>query len=276
MILRLALLALSPDDNLGGDFGDDPTTPDSLTLGSAFEPRLLVAVLVCAVLLFVVAVAAHYAGKMVARRRLVQGRVEIAEAMYDEIDRALNRALRAPGASQMDRVRELRDLLQARFGHVIALTNRPEKTRKALAEALDADGGKIKTHDSSPAKVKIAKASEEHRVLVWSQLQAFREFWDRKAEIIGMIVAAQGELVVEHPRWRLDKLEREASVAGVTKPAVAAERAADKATEKTPEKTPEKTETSKDDPPPPPPPPAPPPPSRSGKKLPAHKRNMLA
>ncbi len=221
MILKLAIAFLQQDNGFGGDFGDEPQ-PYSLTLGLPFDPRQLFILAAGIVLILVATLIAHAAGKGAAHRRLFRDRLSIAESIYDEIDRALNRALRAAGASQMDRVRELRDLLQARFGHVIALTERPEKARKGLKEALDKDGGEIKTHDSKAAKVRVAKASEEHRVLVWQQLQRFREFWDQKDDVIRLIFAAQGELVVANPRYRLAQLEQEAPRPGSTHGAAAA------------------------------------------------------
>ena len=275
MILKTAAMLLQSDNNFDGAFGDDPE-PHELTLGLPFDAYDLLPILGAVCLLILVWVVAQAIGDMRAHRRLHDGKRAAAESLYDEIDAALNRALRAPGGYQLDKARELRDLVQARFGYVIALNTRPGKTLEGLEKALEADGGELETSTSTPAKIKVAMASEEHRLVVWQGLQKFRAYWDRKAHILALIEQAQHELAPRRSgAYALAQLEQkppEARAAPVVAAAaiVAAALADADAAAVPPVPAPVKSD---DDTPPPSPPP--PPPGR-GKKLPAHKRNMLA
>ena len=208
------MAVMSNNNTFDGDFGDDPEPYGLLPAGFEIDPRLITAILVLAFLLIVIWVMSRAFGEAAAHRRVRDAKRSAAEAIYEEINMALDRALRAPGGRQMDRAQELRDLLQARFSQVIALTTRPLKTLEGLEKALDASEGKIETHDSKPAKIRVAMASEEHRLVVWQSLQKFRAYWDQKAHVLTLIERAQHELAP--PRnaiYRLQKLEDQPPVA---------------------------------------------------------------
>ncbi len=279
MILK-AIMLFQSNNTFDGDFGDEPE-PYSLTLG--VDPHIYMPALIAIFLILVVWVLARAFGEGAAHRKVRDAKRGAAEALYEEINAALDRALRAPGGYQLDKARELRDLVQARFGYVIALTTKPGKTLESLEKALESDEGKLETHASTAAKVKVAMASEEHRLVVWQSLQKFRQYWDRKEHILALIEAAQHETGAA-PQRRLRTGQAGTGAAAVkTKkaepivvPPAAVAPIPEKSPEKPPEAPPEKTRSGDDDKPPPPPPPPPAPPPGRGKKLPAHKRNMLA
>ncbi len=275
MILK-AIMLFQSDNTFDGDFGDEPE-PYSLTLG--VDPHIYMPALIAIFLILVVWVLARAFGEGAAHRKVRDAKRGAAEALYDEINAALDRALRAPGGYQLDKARELRDLVQARFGYVIALTTKPGKTLESLEKALESDEGKLETHASTAAKIKVAMASEEHRLVVWQSLQKFRQYWDRKEHILALIEAAQHELAPRrNGAYELARLEQAPPPVKTKKaePIVVPPAAVAPIPEKPPEAPPEKTRSGDDDKPSPPPPPPPAPPPGRGKKLPAHKRNMLA
>lgn len=273
MFLKAIMLAQS-NNTFDGDFGDEPE-PYSLTLG--IDPHIYMPLLIAIFLVLIVWVLARAFGEGAAHRKVRDGKRGAAEAIYNEINDALDRALRAPGGYQIDKARELRDLVQARFGQVIALTTKPGKSLEGLEKALEADGGKLETHASSPAKIKVAMASEEHRLVVWQGLQRFRQYWDRREHILSLIEAAQHELAPRrNGAYELARLEQTPPPVTVKKaePIVVPAAVAATTPAPAPEKPPEAAKAPDDDTPSPPPPPAQPP-KRKG-ALPAHKRNMLA
>ena len=207
MILNAIMALMSNNNTFDGDFGDDPE-PYGLPFGFDIDPRWVTLILVIVFVLIVAWVVSRAFGEMSAHRRVREAKRGAADAIYDEINHALDRALRAPGGMQIDRARELRDLVQARFSQAIALTTKPGKTLEGLEKALDESQGELKTHDSEAAKIKVAMASEEHRLVVWQSLQKFRIYWDRKAHILDLIEKAQHELAPpKNAGYRLAELD---------------------------------------------------------------------
>ena len=115
--------------------------------------------------------------------------------------------------------------------------------------------------DPTP-KVKTALATEAHYLEVWKALHEFNTLWQDKPRVIKMIEAAQRELS------EVPKKEKAPVVVKVKTDKVVVAKPVAVAVPVAAEQTPAPAPT------PPPPPPAPAP--KSGKKLPKHKRNMLA
>lgn len=212
-----------------------------------------------------------YAGRQRGLRRLAVDRLASAEAIYASVRYYLDRALKSSGGVILERGREVGDLLEARLGYVLALTNKPGKIIQSLDKALE---GKSTGPAPGPAlaKVKVALPTDAHYLEVWKALQALNTYWSDKPKIIAMIIAAQDELE-RKPRKEIKPLLRKpepvaqvvaAAVAGALNDADTAGRA--------PVLTPDQTPNPNPDPDPTPPPPAP----KPRGKLPAHKRNMLA
>jgi len=246
------------DDTFGGEAPD----PSGYGPGLHVEPRILVTLIVLGLAIMAVGALAWYTGRQRGRRRLARQREASAEAIYKSVRWYLDRALKSSGAVILERAREVAEVLEARLGFVIALNGKPGKIVGELDTALK--GEKPSAAPDPTPKVKVALATEAHYLEVWKALQGLNKLWQDKPAVMAMIRAAQDELATPPKpekapvRARVEKPERkEKAVKVAAQPVVKAAASAP------PEPAP-----------PPPSPPAPPP--KRGKKLPAHKRNMLA
>jgi len=255
------------DEPFGGDVSDNAMLGDG---GIQIDPRLLVALIVLGLVIVLTIVLSGYFGHHLGRRKLNSQRVQSAEAIYKSVRWYLDRALKSSGAVILERAREVSEVLEARLGFVIALNGKPGKIIGELDTALK---GEKATAPADPTpKVKVPMATEAHYLEVWKALQDLNEVWQDKAAVLAMIAKAQDELARAPKK---DKLV----VPSLPKVRPAKAAAAPAPSAPTPEATPAPkpvAETSPDPEPTPPPPPAPAPPPKSGKALPAHKRNMLA
>ena len=249
------------DDTFGGDAPD----PSGYGPGLHVDPRILVTLIILGLAILAVGALAFYTGRQRGRRRLARQREASAEAIYKSVRWHLDRALKSSGAVILERAREVGEVLEARLGFVIALNAKPGKIVGELDTALK--GEKPSAAPDPTPKVKVALATEAHYLEVWKALQGLNKLWQDKPAVMAMIRAAQDELAtpprperapvrapVEKPKAVKEKA-RHHKGAPVAKPVAAASEAAP-------------------DPSPTPPPPAPAP--KRGKKLPVHKRNMLA
>ena len=268
------------DDNFGGPADGSFHDPYDLTL---IDPIYLVALVVVALLIVALCLLGFYIGRQRGRARLDAERKVSREAIHDHVRYALDRALKSSGGVILERGREVADILDSRVGLLIALNGKLGKIVKGLEDALKAEKPADHVPPAAP-KVTVARATEDHFYRVYKELQALNQFW-KKAEILDLLEKAQMELSTPPARpavsYSFFKFGKGAvTPVGQTAAAVFAptpvvvdippQPAADapppvKAQEAAP--APEPT--------PPPPPPAPPPLPRN-KKLPAHKRNMLA
>ena len=243
------------DDTFGGDA--DPAPYEG---GLHIDPRVLVGMIVLGLCVLVLIALAHHTGKVRGRRKLEIQRRQSAEAIYRSVRWHLDRALRSSGAVILERAREVAEVIEARLGFVIALNGKPGKI---VGEVKTALGGEKSAVPADPTpKVKTALATEAHYLEVWKALHEFNTLWQDKPRVIQMIEAAQRELS-EAPKKEkaLVVVKVKTDKVVLAKPvAVAVPVAAD--------------QTPAPAPTPSPPPPAPAP--KSGKKLPKHKRNMLA
>ena len=289
--------------DFGDEFGDDPTPPLG---GPAFhmDPIYLLGGAVIIGIIVGVIAAVMYTAQRRAERRVRTDCEASAKAIYDCIKWYLDEALRAPGSSILDRGREVADVLEARLGAVLALDGRAGKPFGDLAKALK--GEKPPAKADGPAKVKVARSTEDHAYQVWNALQALNAFWSDRTRVMTLLVAAQRELVsmpaplpvaaairpgallpvradkvekvkVAKPKSLWDEIPdprrekpKKIKPAKDAKPIVMPKPAPSPAVTPTPQPAPQP------DGPPDPPPPAPPPSGKRKKSLPAHKRNMLA
>jgi len=283
------------NSDFGDDFGDQPVRPLDGLGGPAFhmDPFYLLGGAVIIGIVVGVVAAVMYLARNRAERRVRTDCETSAKAIYDSVKYHLDRALRAPGSSIIDRGREVADVLEARLGAVLALDGRAGKPWGELEKALE--GKKPKTSDG-PAKVKVQRPTAEHEFQVWEALQKLNAFWSDRPRVLSLLVAAQRELVTMPaplPRAAVvlpgalvqapEKVKREKPKSlwdEIPDPRRAKPK---KVKAVRPVKAIEpiivpKPSAEGDGPPEPPPspPPAPPPVRRSKKPLPAHKRNMLA
>ena len=295
MILFATALLFNTD--FGDEFGDDATPPVDGP-GFHMDPVYLLGGAVLIGIVVGVIAAVMYLAKHRAERRVRSDCEGSAKAIYDAVKWSLDDALRAPGSAILDRGREVADVLEARLGAVLALDGRAGKPFGDLAKALKGDKPPAKVE--GPAKVKVARSTEDHAYQVWNALQALNAFWSDRTTVMTLLVAAQRELVtMPAPLPQTPPLRLGAAVAGKTE--AAKPKKAQSLWDEIPDPRREKPKKVKaarpivmpkpapdtkadakldkkpDGPPdPPPPPPAPPPSGGRKKPLPAHKRNMLA
>lgn len=248
------------DDSFGGDAPD----PSGYGPGLHIEPRILVTLIVLGLAIMAVAALAWYTGRQRGKRRLAAQRQASAEAIYRSVRWHLDRALKSSGGVILERAREVAEVLEARLGFVMALNAKPGKIIGELDAALK--GEKSAAAPDPTPKVKVALATDAHYLEVWKALQGLNKLWQDKPVVMAMIRAAQDELATP-PKPEKAPLRGRAEKPQVRKETIVKEKAAPAAAAATAAPPP-----SSDPAPPPPPAPAP----RRGKKLPAHKRNMLA
>ncbi len=285
------------NSDFGDDFGDEPVPPLDGPVFHLDPFYLLGGAVIIGIIVGVIA-SVMYLARHRAERRVRSDCEGSAKAIYDCVKYHLDRALRAPGSSILDRGREVGDVLEARLGAVLALDTRVGKPLGELAKALKGDKPKAKA--DGPGKVKVQRPTDEHTLEVWRALQGLNKFWSDRPMVLALLVAAQRELVTmpaplpaavllrpgarapekvekekakrekrqslwdEIPDPRRDAKKMDAKKkAGAVKPAEAIVMP--------------KPAAEGDGPPEPPPSPPPaPPPGKPRKSLPAHKRNMLA
>ncbi len=248
------------DDTFGGEAPD----PSGYGPGLHIDPRILITLIILGLAVLAVATLAWYTGRKRGQRRLATQRQASAEAIYSSVRWHLDRALKSSGGVILERAREVAEVLEARLGFVIALNGKPGKIIGELDTALK--GEKPSAAPDPTPKVKVALATEAHYLDVWKALQGLNTLWQDKATVMAMIRAAQDELAAPPKpeklpdRVRVEKPKTiKAKAASLAAPAPAAATIAP---------------SPSSDPAPNPPPPAPAP--KRGKKLAAHKRNMLA
>ncbi len=276
MILKAFFLLFDTDfdDSFGGDAEPDP---DALYID--WHLHILVPFVLAVIIVLGCWWIAWAWGVRNARKRVLDARKRAAQDIYNVVRKRLDAALVAQGGTQIDRVRELRDVLQSRLSQVMALSVKPGKSLEALEKALTSDEGRISVSTSVAGKERVAMGSEEHRMVVWQALHKFKTFWDNEAGIVALIVACQDELAREDGLKYIEFLDRQAfeeqkaaGVAATVKLAQVKDAVPVAAPAPAPVAPPQPKTEAPDEPPPPPP--APPKPTKG--KLPAHKRNMLA
>ena len=276
------------NSDFGDDFGDDPVRPLDGPGGSAFhmDPFYLLGGAVIIGIVVGVIAAVMYLARNRAERRVRSDCETSAKAIYDSVKYHLDRALRAPGSSIIDRGREVADVLEARLGAVLALDVRAGKPWGELEKALE---GKKPKKSDGPAKIKVQRPTAEHEFQVWEALQKLNAFWSDRPKVLSLLVAAQRELVTMPsplPRAAVVPLgtraPQRAEKARREKPKSVWDEIPDPRRDRSKKAKPIKVaapivmpKPSAESDGPPEPPPSPPPVKRK-KPLPAHKRNMLA
>ncbi|MGN6208966.1 hypothetical protein [Asticcacaulis sp.] len=279
----MALFFLDSDFN--GPFNDAPPDPYYADVGvSYFDPFLFYVFLALMVTVVIAVAIGAYIGRRQAAMRLDEAKRRSVDHIYDSIRYRLNQALEARGLAIIERAALVRDEVHNRLGHVMALVDKPGKSLAELEKALPPPEPP-KPEKPKPSKVKISMSAEEQMIAVWESLNAFRVFWSNEDYVKSLIRAAQDELartdslayvrqleaqylpspelVRWRPAWPLAR--KKGAEAVVTEALNDADKAgAAPVVAATPEPQPEPDPT---------PPPAPKPDLR---KLPAHKRNMLA
>lgn len=277
------------DSDFNGTFNDAPPDPYYADAGIGyFDPFLLYVLLALAVTVVIAVSIGAYIGRRQAAMRLDEAKRRSVDHIYGSIRYKLDQALEARGLAIIERAQLVRDEVQNRLGHVMAVVDKPGKSLVELEKALPPPPP-AKPEKPKPSKVKIAMSAEEQMIAVWESLNAFRVFWSHEDYIKGLIRAAQDELARTDslayvrqleaqylpspeiarwpPVWPLARKNgAEAVVTGSLNDADKAGTASVVTVTPAPGPAPS--------PEPDPTPPAPPKPDR--KKLPAHKRNMLA
>jgi hypothetical protein len=272
------------DSDFNGAFNDAPPDPYYSDIGIGYFDPFLFYVFLAVMVTVVIAVAiGAYVGRRQAAMRLDEAKRRSVDHIYSSIRYRLDQALEARGLAIIERAALVRDEVHNRLGHVMALVDKPGKSLGELEKALPPPEPP-KAEKPKPAKVKIAMSAEEQMIAVWESLNAFRVFWSQEDYVKGLIRASQDELArtdsidyvrqleaqylpsPELIRWRpawplARKNGAEKVIAEALSDADKAGAAPVVAVAPMPE-------------PDPTPPPAPPKPNL--KKLPAHKRNMLA
>ena len=271
------------DSDFNGTFNDGPPDPyyADIAIGY-FDPFLLYVVLALAVTVVIAVGVGAYIGRRQAAMRLDESKQRSVDHIYGSIRQRLDQALEARGLAIIERAALVREEVRNRLGHVMALVDHPGKGLTDLEKALPPPAPSA-PEAPKPHKIKVALSAEEQMIAVWESLNSFRVFWNREDYVKGLIRAAQDELArtdslayvrqleaqylpaPDLPRWRpVWPLARQNGAAAVVRDAL---NDADKAT----------VSVAAVSPGPQPdmiPPPTTPKPAR--KKLPAHKRNMLA
>ncbi len=261
-----------PSDFDGPFSGDTDVPPGYDAFGPHMDPALFWGLVILAGVIVGVVLGVKYMAERRGYLLLERRRQASAEAIYASVKWHLDRALKASGAAILERGREVGDVLESRLGLVLALTNKPGKLIKGLDDAI---AGK-KAGPAGPAKVKVALATELHALEVRKALEELSLHWKDKPRIMAMILAAQLELgrvpkAAPAPGPALlsglwpKKVEK--AVAGALDDANKAGQTAVAPPVVTPAPSPEPTPDTD---------PTPPAPAPKGRKLPAHKRNMLA
>jgi hypothetical protein len=286
------MILLFLDSDFNGPFNDAPPDPYYADVGIGyFDPFLLYVLLALMVTVVIAVGIGAYIGRRQAAMRLDEAKRRSVDHIYGSIRYKLDQALEARGLAIIERAALVRDEVHNRLGHVMALVDKPGKNLTELEKSLPTPGP-VKPEKPKAAKVKIAMPAEEQMIAVWESLNALRVFWSNEDYVRGLIRAAQDELArtdslacvgqleaqylppPELVRWRpvwplvqkngARKNGAEAVVAGALNDADKAGAAPVVVVTPAPGLVPEPDPT----------PPAPPKPAR--KKLPAHKRNMLA
>ncbi|MBW8881005.1 MAG: hypothetical protein JF615_06125 [Asticcacaulis sp.] len=249
------------DDTFGGDAPD----PSGYGPGLHIDARILVTLIVLGLAVLAASALVYYTGRQRGRRRLAAQRQASAEAIYKSVRWHLDRALKSSGGVILERAREVAEVLEARLGFVIALNAKPGKIVGELDAALK--GEKPSAAPDPTPKVKVAMATEAHYLEVWKALQGLNKLWQDKPAVMALIRAAQDELAAPpKPEKAPVRIRAEKPNAVKEKSASAAKPVPVATAAAAPAPSPDLAPT--------PPPPAPAP--KRGKKLPAHKRNMLA
>ncbi|MDV6330112.1 hypothetical protein [Asticcacaulis sp. 201] len=285
------------EPDFDGTFHDAPQDPYYSELDVSYiDPVYIYIGIGLFVAIVVAALIGAYIGRNNAQQRLDLAKKRSVDAIYDSIRHKLDLALKSRGLQIIERAAQVQEEVHNRLGHVIALVDKPGKTVTALEKALPAPQAP-KPPEAKPAKVKVPMSAEEQMIAVWEALNRFRVFWADEAHVKGMIRAAQEELARADSALYVRQLETQYMPGPQGKPwmlpspfgkktgpaavVAAALNDADKAgsaplpaaAEPAPQPEPAPSPDAVTPPPPPPPPPAPKP---GRKKLPAHKRNMLA
>lgn len=277
------MMLLFLDSDFNGPFNDAPPDPYYADAGIGyFDPFLLYVLLALMVTVVIAVSVGAYIGRRQAAMRLDEAKRRSVDHIYGSIRYKLDQALEARGLAIIERAALVRDEVHNRLGHIMALVDKPGKSLAELEKSLPPPG-LSKPETPKPNKVKIAMSAEEQMIAVWESLNAFRVFWSHEAYVRGLIRAAQDELArtdslayvrqleaqylppLETTRWRPAwLLARKTGAAAVVAGALNdADKAGTAPVALAPPPEPDPTS-----------PPAQPKPAR--KKLPAHKRNMLA
>ena len=291
-MILVNMILLNTD--FGDDFGDDPPTPPVDGAIFHMDPFYLLGAAVIIGIIVGIIAGVMYLARNRAQRRVRSDCEASAKAIYDCVKYHLDRALRAPGSSILDRGREVADVLDARLGAVLALDGRVGKPLGELAKALK--GEKPKPKAEGAAKVKVQRPTDEHTLEVWKALQKLNAFWSDRPMVLALLVAAQKELVTmpaplppviaalrpgAHAPEKVVKAKEKKQSLWDEIPDTRRDERKKKAAKpiKVPAPIVMPKPAATDDGPPEPPPTPPPAPRPSGKKkkdLPVHKRNMLA
>jgi hypothetical protein len=280
------------DSDFNGTFNDAPPDPYYADIGIGYFDPFLLYVLFALLMTVVIAVSiGTYIGRRQAAMRLDEAKRRSVDHIYYSIRHRLDHALEARGLAIIERASLVREEVHNRLGHVMALVDKPGKSLAELEKSLP-PSAPAKPETPKPTKVKIAMSAEEQMIAVWESLNAFRVFWSNEDHVRSLIRAAQDELArtdslayvrqletqylppPEITRWRpawplaqkngAQKNGADALVTDALNDADKAGTAPVVAVAPAPGPAPEPDPT----------PPVPPKPAR--KKLPAHKRNMLA
>ncbi len=279
------------DSDFNGTFNDAPPDPYYADVGIGYFDPFLLYVLFALLITVVIAVSiGAYIGRRQAAMRLDEAKRRSVEHIYGSIRYRLDQALEARGLAIIERASLVRDEVHNRLGHVMALVDKPGKNLTELEKALPPPEPP-KSEKPKPNKVKIAMSAEEQMIAVWESLNAFRVFWSNEDYVKGLIRAAQDELARTDSLAYVRQLEAQylpspemagwrpvwplAGKNGAETAVAEALNDADKAGQAlVAAVAPAPVPSFEPDPTPTPVPPSPPKPAR--KKLPAHKRNMLA
>lgn len=254
------------------DFGEpftEEATQGANALSISVAPELIFLLAFVVVVGFLVLMAAWRMGLHAGVEELEKRKNRNARYIYEHIDYALEVALGAEGASRIERTKDLLVVIENRLGPVFAFHKQYSGPIGALKKALQEAEGKAPQPDGPKSVQKLQGTFDDLNYAAWKALNEFKAFWSQKEKVMGLLRAAQDELVqattaprsVRSPLWqqRPNKtLKGKSALKPVSQP------------------TPETAEAPQPEPPQAPPPPPAPPPSNGGKKLPKHKRNMLA
>lgn len=282
----MALLFFDSDFN--GTFNDAPSDPYYAHVGIGYFDPFLIYVLIALMVTVVIAVSiGAYIGRRQAAMRLDEAKRRSVDHIYGSIRYRIDQALEARGLAIIERAALVREDVHNRLGHVMSLVDKPGKALGELEKALPPPKPELpKTEATKPAKIKVAMSAEEQMIAVWESLNMLRVFWSNEDYVKGLLRASQDELAridsfaylrqleaqyiptPEVANWRSSwPLNRKKGAEAVVAGALDDANKAGSVKAVPPQETVPAPQTDSS-------PPAPKPPSL--KKLPPHKRNMLA
>lgn len=182
-----------------GPFENEATDYGHLSI--SIDPSVIALFAIILVIVALVGIAAMHFAKLMVDQELEKQKTRSAHTIYNHIAYCLDDALKAQGASRIDKAHELKDVLGSRLGVFVEFHNRHVKALNGLVKALETKDLIDKPDGPpKPPEIKVDLGAEQLSLEVWNALQKFKTKWDQKSEILSLIKAAQDEMTQFDPK----------------------------------------------------------------------------